>query len=81
MPQGNCREVPPNQIVIQHLFTHTSGLTYNFVEESPVSTMYLEAGLMRDAHSTLAAVIAELARFHWRITPARPITTVCRSMC
>lgn len=62
--RGNHREVPPNQIMtIQHLFTHTSGITYNFVEESPVSTMYLKAGLMADAHSTLALVIDELARF------------------
>lgn len=62
--RGNHRAVPPNQMMtIQHLFTHTAGLTYNFVEESPVSTMYLESGLMANAHSTLAAVIDELARF------------------
>ena len=62
--RGNHRQVAPNQIMtIQQLFTHTSGLTYNFVEESPVSTMYLEAGLMADAHSPLASVIDELARF------------------
>lgn len=62
--RGNHRAVPPNQMMtIQHLFTHTAGLTYNFVEESPVSTMYLESGLMANAHSPLAAVIDELARF------------------
>ena len=62
--RGNHREVAPNQIMtIQQLFTHTAGITYNFVEESPVSTMYLEAGLMANAHSTLAEVIGEVARF------------------
>ncbi|MCB1269708.1 MAG: beta-lactamase family protein, partial [Microthrixaceae bacterium] len=43
------KEVAPNApMTIQHLFTHTSGLTYNFLEESPVGKMYLDSGLMSD---------------------------------
>lgn len=60
---GNMQSVAPAQpMTIQQLFTHTAGLTYNFLEDSPVSKMYLEAGFMRDANSTLEHVIAEVAR-------------------
>jgi CubicO group peptidase (beta-lactamase class C family) len=60
---GNTKLVEPKQpMTIQHLFTHTAGITYNFVEESPVSTMYLESGLMSDAQTPLAEIIAEVAR-------------------
>lgn len=50
-------------ITIQQLFTHTSGLTYNFLEDTPVSRMYLEAGLMQDGTKTLENVINDIARF------------------
>lgn len=50
-------------MTIRQLFTHTSGLTYNFLEDSPVSGLYLKAGLMSDPTKTLETVIAELARF------------------
>ncbi len=59
---GTKAVAPHGPMTIQQLFTHTAGLTYNFLEESPVCKMYLDAGLMSDAHSTLAHVIAELAR-------------------
>jgi len=49
-------------MTIQHLFTHMSGLTYNFLEDSPVGAMYLQSGLMSDSTSTLEQVIGELAR-------------------
>lgn len=62
--RGNTKEVPPAQpMTIQHLFTHTAGITYNFTEESPVSQLYLDSGLMSDANSTLADIIADLAKF------------------
>ncbi len=61
---GGTKQVTPERpMTLQHLFTHTSGLTYNFLEESPVCKMYLDAGLMRDANSPLAQVIDDLARF------------------
>jgi CubicO group peptidase (beta-lactamase class C family) len=50
-------------MTIHQLFTHTAGLTYNFLEDSPVCGMYLDAGLMSNAHDTLEECIAELARF------------------
>lgn len=50
-------------ITIRDLFTHTSGLTYNFLEESPVSQLYRQARIMADPDRSLEAVIGELARF------------------
>jgi CubicO group peptidase (beta-lactamase class C family) len=49
-------------MLMRDLFTHTSGLTYNFLEDSPVGALYLQAGLMSDPHETLEQIIAELAR-------------------
>lgn len=50
-------------MTIRHLFTHTSGLTYNFLEDSQVGGMYLKAGLMTDGAKTLETVIGEIASF------------------
>lgn len=49
-------------ITIRDLLTHTAGLTYNFLEDSPVSELYRQARLMSDADRTLEAMIGELAR-------------------
>jgi CubicO group peptidase (beta-lactamase class C family) len=49
-------------ITIRDLLTHTSGLTYNFLEDSPVSELYRQAGLLSNAERTLEATISELAR-------------------
>ena len=56
-------------ILIRDLFTHTAGLTYNFLEDSPVGAMYLQAGLMSDPHKTLEQTIDELARFPLAFQP------------
>lgn len=50
-------------MTIRHLFTHMSGLTYNFLEDSPVGGMYLKAGLMSDSTKTLQTIIGEMAGF------------------
>ncbi len=61
---ANAQEVDAvRPMTMQQLFTHTSGLTYNFLEDSLVGDMYLQAGLMSNADDTLERVIAELARF------------------
>ena len=49
-------------ILMRDLFTHTAGLTYHFLEDSPVSAMYLQCGALSDATQPLERVIAELAR-------------------
>lgn len=49
-------------IEIRDLLTHTSGLTYDFMEDTPVAEMYREARLMNDASRTLEDVIDQLAQ-------------------
>jgi CubicO group peptidase (beta-lactamase class C family) len=58
--QGLAEPIRP--ILIRDLFTHTAGLTYNFLEDTPVSKMYLDAGLLRDPGVSLECVTGELAR-------------------
>jgi CubicO group peptidase (beta-lactamase class C family) len=53
---------PVRPILIRDLFTHTAGLTYNFLEDTPVSKMYLDAGLLSDSEASLESVIAGLVR-------------------
>ena len=53
---------PKRPILLRDLMTHTSGLTYHFVEETPVSKMY-EQAKMHDAACPLEAAIDDLARF------------------
>jgi CubicO group peptidase (beta-lactamase class C family) len=49
-------------ITLLDLLTHTAGLTYNFLEDSPVSELYRQARLLGDADRTLEAMIGELSR-------------------
>lgn len=46
---------------VRDLLSHTSGLTYDFLQDSPVGELYREARLMNDPTRPLEAVIAELA--------------------
>lgn len=62
---------------IRHLLTHTSGLTYDFMIDSPVGAMYREARIMNDSTRTLEELIDVLAaiplssqpgtRFHYSV--------------
>ena len=54
MPQARPMEV-------RDLLTHTSGLTYDFMEDTPVGQMYREARIMNDATRTLEEVTNALA--------------------
>ena len=49
-------------ITLHDLLTHTAGLTYSFLEDSPVSELYRQARLLSDADRTLETMIGELAR-------------------
>ena len=52
---------PVRPILVRDLLTHTSGLTYDFMQDSPVGDLYREARLMNDPTRSLEDVIAELA--------------------
>lgn len=49
------------EITIRDLLTHTAGLTYDFLDESPVGAMYREADLFNPA-GTLKAMVQKLAK-------------------
>jgi CubicO group peptidase (beta-lactamase class C family) len=49
-------------ITVRDLLTHTSGLTYDFLENSPVCELYRQAQIMGDGRRTLQAVVADIAR-------------------
>ena len=49
-------------ITIRDLLTHTAGLTYDFLEDSPVGALYRQARLMADPERSLEATMAELTR-------------------
>ena len=56
---------PKNPITIQHLLTHTAGLTYGgFLPglELPVDAAYAKAGISRDTIGTLASLAEKLAQ-------------------
>jgi CubicO group peptidase (beta-lactamase class C family) len=59
---------PARPIMLRDLMTHMSGLTYRFVDESPVGKMYEDAKLM-DAQCSLEAAIDDLARFPLAFQP------------
>ena len=46
---------------VRDLLTHTSGLTYDFMEDTPVGQMYRDARIMNDTTRTLEQVIDALA--------------------
>ncbi len=59
---------PARPIVLRDLMTHTSGLTYHFVEEAPVARMYGRARLL-DAQCPLGEAIDDLAQFPLAFQP------------
>ncbi|MBN1284881.1 MAG: beta-lactamase family protein [Anaerolineae bacterium] len=49
-------------VTIHHLLTHTAGLTYGFIDDSPVDKMYQNAEVLRRV-APFEQVIAKLAEF------------------
>jgi CubicO group peptidase (beta-lactamase class C family) len=59
---------PARPVMLRDLMTHMSGLTYRFVDESPVGKMYEDAKLM-DPQCSLEAAIVDLARYPLAFQP------------
>ena len=59
---------PARPITVRDLMTHTSGLTYHFLEDSPVSRIYAKGKLL-DARVSLEAAIDGLAQFPLAFQP------------
>ncbi len=60
-PDGS-RSDPARPITVRDLMAHTSGLTYHFLDESPVGRMYADSRLL-DAKVPLAEAVDDLARY------------------
>jgi len=52
---------PSRPIEVRDLLTHTSGLTYDFMEDTPVGQMYRDARIMNDASRSLEETIDAIA--------------------
>jgi CubicO group peptidase (beta-lactamase class C family) len=59
---------PRRPMLVRDLMTHTSGLTYGFLEDSPVSRDYA-CGKLSDARASLAEAIDDLATFPLAFQP------------
>ena len=49
-------------VTIRNLLTHTAGLTYDFLEDSPVGELYRQAGFLNNAERTLEDFVDELTQ-------------------
>lgn len=68
--QGNINQIDAAvPITIHHLLTHTAGLTYDFLEDSPVCEMYRQARLFNRADRSLEELVSELARLPLAFQP------------
>jgi CubicO group peptidase (beta-lactamase class C family) len=56
-------------ITIRDLLTHTAGLTYGFLEDSPVGDLYRQSPLLSSGECTLEAQIEALARIPLAFQP------------
>ena len=67
---GNAVEAKlARPITIRDLLTHTAGLTYDWLEDSPVGELYREARLANDTDRTLEEMIRELTRLPLAFQP------------
>ncbi|MEW6678833.1 MAG: serine hydrolase domain-containing protein [Pseudomonadota bacterium] len=68
--EGSGALVPAGRSLhIWDLLTHTAGLTYDFLEDNPVSALYREARLMADATRPLGQMVTELSQLPLAFQP------------
>ena len=60
---------PDAPMTIKHLFSHTSGLTYGFMNEHPVDALYRRNKITGAGPGTLNDMISELARVPLKFAP------------
>jgi CubicO group peptidase (beta-lactamase class C family) len=59
---------PKRPVTVRDLMAHTSGLTYHFLEDTPIGRMYADGKLL-DPTVPLAAAIDDLARYPLAFEP------------
>lgn len=67
-PDGPLTEPSDHPMTIRELMTHTAGLSYGFLSESQVDSMYRAAGVL-DSDGTLADMIRKLSEIPLRQQP------------
>lgn len=69
-PDGSTAAEPLRRpIIVRDVMTHTAGLTYGFLNDSPVSALYRETGVVGDASDTLKVAIDRLAQLPLAFQP------------
>jgi len=56
-------------LTVRSLLTHTSGLSYDFLEDSPVAELYRQTGISNNADRTLEELVQELSRIPLAFQP------------
>jgi len=65
--EGVVTSTPASPMTVKHLLTHTSGLTYGFMNEHPVDAMYRGAEVT--GNGTLADMVDKLSRIPLKFSP------------
>jgi len=64
---GSTERASP--IMIEHLFTHRAGFSYNFMPDCPVGALYLSDGLVNDSDCTLETFTNRASQFPLAFQP------------
>jgi CubicO group peptidase (beta-lactamase class C family) len=77
---------PEREMQIRDLLTHTSGLTYGFMNRHPLDALYRRRGVEREGAATLQEMIDKLAGLPLRFSPGTQwsysvATDVCGYLC
>jgi len=73
---------PKRDITILDLFTHTSGLSYGFAVNDPVSKMYLELlNPVKNKSSTLRDIVEKISTLPLRFQPGEQFRYSFRNRC
>jgi len=64
---GSTERASP--IMIEHLFTHRAGFSYNFMPDCPVGALYLSDGLVNDSGCTLETFTNRASQFPLAFQP------------
>ena len=85
-PDSYTVTFPEREMQIRDLLTHTSGLTYGFMNRHPLDALYRRRGVEREGAATLGEMIDNLAELPLRFSPGTQwsysvATDVCGYLC
>lgn len=85
-PDGYTTTFPEREMQVRDLLTHTSGLTYGFMNRHPVDALYRRRGVERADAADLGEMIDKLGELPLRFSPGTQwsysvATDVCGYLC